>query len=167
MKGKSFMAAALLAFSALPLTAARADQVMYDQSNFVSGEQAFTQTLDVTTPGTVTLTLSGVPWLDAISDMNGFLTTASGVVPEAGQPGAPFTGSESFNVGAGTFYAHWFGDAQGQHDLGVLCAKITFTPNGPAVALPASWLLLLSGLVVMGRLKRKPALPKGMEGAAA
>jgi hypothetical protein len=33
--------------------------------------------------------------------------------------------------------------------------------------LPASWLLLLSGLVVMGRLKRKPALPKGMEGAAA
>ncbi len=159
MKMKSVMVATLLAVGGcvLPFVAARADVVLYDQANFVSGQEAFTQTLDVTAPGTLTLTLSGVPWLDTISDMNGFLTTASGLISAVDQGGGgAFSGSETFNVGPGTFYAHWFGDAQGSNDLGVLCAKIVFTPSAPAVALPASWLLLLSGLVVMARLKRKP-----------
>ncbi len=162
MKSKSFIAAALLSLGAclLPLTAVRADEVMYDQANFVQGQQAFGQTLNVTTPGTITLTLSGVPWLDAISSVDGFLTSVSGVINTVEQAGGgSFSGSESYTVGAGTFYAHWFGNAQGPNDLGVLCAKITFTPSGIApVALPASWLLLLSGLVFFARMKRKPVL---------
>jgi hypothetical protein len=170
MKAKSFVTGLLLTLGVgvLPLAADRADMVMYDQSNFVSGQQAFTQTLNITTPGTLTLTLSGVPWLDAVTDMNGFLTTASGLIAAVDQGGGgTFSGSETFNVGAGTFYAHWFGDAQGSNDLGVLCAKIVFTPNAPAVALPASWLLLLSGLVVMARLKRRPPERKPMDGVPA
>jgi len=173
MKAKSFMAAAILAIGAgvMPLSDARADVVLYDGTNFVSGEEAFTQTLDVTTPGTVTLTLSGVPWLDTVTDMNSFLTTASGLVTPITQLDGASSGSESFNVGAGTFYAHWFGDAQGPNDLGVLSAKIVFTPNGSAVALPASWLLLLSGLVILARLKGRSGdrdrSDKSMEGATA
>jgi hypothetical protein len=165
MKVKGIIAASVMAFGAcvLPFAAARADVVLYDQANFVSGEEAFTQTLDVTTPGTLTLTLSGVPWLDTISGMNGFLTTASGMVTADSPGGGMVSGSESFNVGAGTFYAHWFGDAQGPNDLGVLCAKIVFTANPSAVALPASWLLLLSGLVVMARLKRRPVDHKPLD----
>lgn len=161
MKSKSFLAALALALSAciVPFAAARADMVMYNQANFVEGQQSFMETLDITAPGTLTLTLSGVPWLDAITDMTGFLTTATGLINAVGQAGGgTFSGSETFNVGAGTFYAHWFGDAQGPNDLGVFCAKIVFTPNAPAVALPASWLLLLSGFVVLARLKRKPMM---------
>jgi hypothetical protein len=161
MKAKSFVAVALLALSAcvLPFAAARADVVMYDQADFVSGAEAFGQTLNITTPGTITVTLTAVPWLDTVTDMNAFLTTSSGVVNAIGQnSGSTFSGSESYNVGAGTYYAHWFGDAQGPGNLGVLSANITFTTGASAVALPASWLLLLSGVVFLARVKRKPLL---------
>jgi len=162
MKAKSFVAATLLALgtSVLPFVAARADTVMYDQTNFVSGQQAFGQTINVTNPGTITLTLTGVPWLDTVTEVSSFLTTASGVINAVDQAGGGnFSGSENYSVGAGTYYVHWFGDAQGPNDLGVLSANITFTPNGSsasAVALPASWLLLLSGVVFLARMKRKP-----------
>ncbi len=161
MKAKSIVAVALLALSAcvLPFAAARADMVMYNQANFVSGQEAFGQTLNITTPGTITLTLTGVPWLDAVTDVSAFLTTASGVINAVGQTsGGTFSGSESYNVGAGTYYAHWFGDAQGPNNLGVLTANITFTSGASAVALPASWLLLLSGVVFLARVKRKPLM---------
>jgi hypothetical protein len=49
-------------------------------------------------------------------------------------------------VGAGTYYAHWFGDAQGVYNLGVVGLKIQFQPGATAVPLPATLLLMLSGL---------------------
>lgn len=160
MKLKSYAVAALLALSAavLPCGAARADTVMYDSSDFVQGAQSYLQSLDITTPGTLTLTLSGVPWLDIVNDTSGFLTSASGLIPSTSPSDIQsFSGSETWNVSTGTFYAHWFGKADGTNDLGVLCAKIVFTPGASTVALPATWLLLLSGLVVLARLKRRPA----------
>jgi hypothetical protein len=68
-------------------------------------------------------------------------------------------GTESMRVGAGTFYAHWFGDADGQYDLGVYSFKIMFHPDVNTVALPRSLTLLLSGLgmIFIGQWRRAAA----------
>jgi hypothetical protein len=91
------------------------------------------------------MTLSSIPWLDAVSNLSGFLTSASGLIG-TNISGA---GSESVNVGAGTYYAHWFGTAQGDYNLGVVGMKITFQPGVVPVGLPTSFVLMLSGLGIL------------------
>jgi hypothetical protein len=146
MKLKPFFALLSLMLSAfvLPITAARAD-TLYDAASFVQGGQSFVQSFNITTPGTLTVTLTDIPWLDTVSNLTGFLTTTAGVM------GTTFGGgSESFSIGAGTVYAHWFGEANGAYDIGVLGVKIVFQPNGVTpVPIPASLILLLSGLGVL------------------
>jgi hypothetical protein len=147
MKSQPFFTALSLLLGAwvLSIGAARADTVLYDSAGFVQGQQSFVQSFNITTPGTLTVTLSEFSWLDTISNLTGFVSTSSGVM------GSTFSsGSESFSIGAGTIYAHWFGEAQGTYDIGVLGVKIMFQPNGvTAVPLPASLILLLSGLGVL------------------
>lgn len=145
MKSTKFFPAWLLVLAAsgvLSLTTARAGTVLYDDADVVTGQQAFVQAFTVTTPGTLTVTLSNIPWLDVVADLSCFLTTTTGVVGSA----MSGTGSESVQVGAGTFYAHWFGDAQGAYNAGVLGVKIQFQPSMVPVTLPAPWLLMLSAL---------------------
>jgi hypothetical protein len=146
MKSRHVFAILSLALgaAALPIAAARAD-TLYDSATFVQGQQSFVQTFNITTPGTLTVTLTDIPWLDTVSNLTGFLTTTKGLV------GSTFGGgSESYNVGAGTVYAHWFGEANGVFDIGVLGVKIVFQPNNvTAVPIPASLLLLLSGLGIL------------------
>jgi hypothetical protein len=98
--------------------------------------------------------MSPINWLDVISGLTGFLTTASGVIAPVME-----SGSETFTVGAGTYYAHWFAQTGGAGDIGVLGVKIYFTPT--AVALPASWLLLLSGLGVVFGWQRRDRMVAG------
>lgn len=124
-----------------PFGSAWADTVVYDSSGFVQGSQSFVDSFTVTTPGTLTISLADVPWLDSLSGLNLFLTTASG--PMGASMGA---GTESMQIGPGTFYAHWFGDANGQYKLGVYSLEIMFHPEFSAVPVPASLILLLSGL---------------------
>jgi hypothetical protein len=144
MKSNHFFAAAALALiaSSVPLAAAHADSVLFDSSTVIQGQQSYMQSFDITTPGTLTVTLTNIPWLDTVSNLTGFVTTSSGVLGTT--LGA---GSESFDVGSGTIYAHWFGDATGTFNAGVVGVKIMFQPT--AVGLPASALLLLSGLGVL------------------
>jgi hypothetical protein len=147
MKIGHFLPTALLVLGAwtLPLESARADTVLYDSSSFVQGQQSFVQALDITAPGTLTVTLSNIPWLDTVTDLNLFLTSTSGVI---GTPNGP--GTETFSVGPGTLYAHWFGQAQGPFDVGVVGVKIDFQPSAIApVPLPDSVILLLSGLLFL------------------
>lgn len=156
MNLKTLIAAPLLVLGAwlMPFSSARADAVLYDSASFVQGQQSFVQQMNISTPGTLTITLTSVPWLDIVADLTGFLTTSSGVV------GSTMTsGSETFSVGAGTIYAHWFGESQGPYNLGVLGVKIVFTPNATPVPLPMSWLLLLSGLGVLFGWQRRRTLP--------
>jgi hypothetical protein len=159
MKFRRFLPASvlLLAAWAMPAGAARADTVLYDGISLFSGEQSFTQSFSLTTPGTLTVSLSNIPWLDTVSNLSGFLSTS------AGQIGDTITGqgTESFNVGAGTYFAHWFGDAQGTYNLGVVGLRIGFQPgNVTPVPLPTSVILMLSGLgLLFGWQNRKtPAL---------
>jgi hypothetical protein len=155
MKSQPFFTALSLVLGvwALSIAAARADTVLYDSAGFVQGQQSFVQSFNITTPGTLTVTLSEFSWLDSISNLTGFVSTSSGVM------GSTFgSGSESFNVGNGAIYAHWFGDAQGTYGIGVLGVKITFQPNGVTpVSLPAPLLLLLSGLGVLFGWQRRAA----------
>ncbi|MGB6309006.1 MAG: PEP-CTERM sorting domain-containing protein [Steroidobacteraceae bacterium] len=148
MNVKKSFAVSLLLLSvwAVPFTAAHASSVLYDSASFIQGQQAGMQSFDITTPGTLTVTLSDIPWLDVVSDLTSFLTTANGVVGTS-----TGSGSESFSVGPGEIFAHWFGEASGTYDLGVIGIKIVFQAAGSAtpVPLPASLLLLLSGLGVL------------------
>jgi hypothetical protein len=158
MRQRKLFAAAIVVIGAwvLPLTAARADAVLYDSAGFIQGKQSFVESFDITAPGTLTITLSNIPWLDTITDLNCFLTSSGGLIGKS-----MGVGSESFNVGSGMVYAHWFGDADGAYGLGVYGVKIMFQPNGATtVALPRSLVLLLSGLgVLLGWQRRKPTVP--------
>lgn len=131
-----------IAASALPFSPASADTVLYDSAGFIQGQQSFVQSFDITTAGTLTVSLADIPWLDTISNLNFFLTTATGTV------GAPMgAGTESVSVGPGMLYAHWYGDAAGAYGVGAYGIKLTFQPNGAApVPLPGTLILLLSGL---------------------
>ena len=146
MKIRRFLPASilLLAAWALPAGAARADTLLYDGISVISGAQSQVQSFNVAAPGLLTMTLSTIPWLDAVSNLSGFLTSASG--PIGTTIGA---GAESVNVAAGTYYAHWFGTAQGDYNLGVVGMKITFQPGAVPVGLPTSFVLMLSGLGIL------------------
>lgn len=157
MKSPTFAATALLALGicAMPFTASRADTVLYDASSFVEGQQSFTQTFDITGPGTLTVSITDIPWFDIVSDLNCFLSTAKGLIDPTANGGA----GESFSVGGGPIYAHWFGSALGIYDLGVIGVKISFQPTAIPVPLPASLVLLLSGLGVLLGWQRRPIPP--------
>ena len=140
----------------LPAEAVRADSLIYDGLSLFSGQQSFTESFNLSAPGTLTFSLSNIPWLDSVSNLSGFLSTTSGQIGSTiGE------GTETVNVGAGTYYAHWFGDAQGTYNLGVVGLKIEFQPgNVTPVALPTSLVLMLSGLGLLfgWQNRRAPAL---------
>jgi hypothetical protein len=130
----------------------RANTVMYDEASLLVGQGGGTQSLDLSTAGTLTITVTNIPFLDAVADLTSFLSTSSGVVGDK-----MYTpGSESVSVGPGLYYASWFGNAQGTYNEGVVGVEIQFQPAN-AVPLPASWLLLVSGLGVLFGWQRRPS----------
>lgn len=120
---------------------ARAGTVLYDSASIISGQGGGTESLDLNTAGTLTITITNIPWLDAVSDLTSFLSTTTGVVGKT----MFSAGSESVSVAPGTYYANWFGDAEGTYNEGVVGVNIQFQPS-TAVPLPGSLALLLSGL---------------------
>jgi hypothetical protein len=154
MKSRQMLLASalMLVIGGLPLAAARADTVLYDSASVIQGQQSFVQAFNITTPGTLTVTLANIPWLDTISNLTCFLTSATGMLGTA-----TGSGGESIDIGAGTIYAHWFGDANGTYNIGVLGIKISFQPsNVTPVPLPGALMLLLSGIgLVFGRPLRR------------
>jgi hypothetical protein len=126
-----------------PVRAAHADMIIYDGFSLFEGQQAFTDSFTVTSPGTLTATVTSIPWLDNVTDLSFFLSSASGPMGTTINGG----GTESIKISApGTYSASWFGNAQGLFDLGVVGVNIEFTPYTSTVALPTSIVLLLSGL---------------------
>jgi hypothetical protein len=161
MKIKRFLAVVglLLACGLASMTeSARADTVLYDSASLLVGDSGGSQSLEFATPGTLTITVTNIPWLDVVTDLTTFLSTSNGVVGNKMYA----AGTESISVGPGTYYANWFGDAQGTYNEGVVGIKIQFQPS--AVPLPATLILLLSGLgVIFGwQSRRGPTLACAM-----
>ena len=148
MRSKYQLTAMILGFAlyALPMGRASADTVLYDGAGFLQGTESFSQTFNLTAPGTLTVTLSNIAWPQQLASLNFLLSSSSGTMgPEMS------TGTYSFNVvTGGNVFAQWFGTAQGPLNAGVYSLKIDFQPlGGTAVPLPASVVLLLSGLALL------------------
>jgi hypothetical protein len=134
----------LLAAAVVSVGSARASTVLFNSATVVQGQQAFVQSFTVTTPGTLTITMSNIPWMDVVTDLNCFVTTTKGVAGSV-MNGA---GTESIGLQPGTIYAHWFGEAEGAYGAGVIGVEIQWQPGTP-VALPTSLVLMLSGLGIL------------------
>jgi hypothetical protein len=134
-----------LGIVALPMSRANADTVLYDGSGFMTGTESFSQSFNLTAPGTLTVTLSNVAWPQKLASLNFLLSSANGTMgPEMGE------GTYTFAVVAGgNVFAQWFGTAQGPLNAGVYSLKIDFAPSAVAVPLPTSAALLLSGLALL------------------
>jgi hypothetical protein len=123
--------------------------VLADSVGFIKGTQIFTDTFDVTTPGVLSVSLSAIPWLDTLQDLNCFFTSPSGGV----MPGT-FSGNlDSVKVLPGDISVNWYGTAAGTFGVGVYGLKVDFQPAVP-VPVPATLPLLLSGLGALWALKR-------------
>jgi hypothetical protein len=138
-------ASSVLACWSMASASAGAAEVLYDGSGFLQGTQSFQQSFNLSTPGTLTVTLTNVAWPQQLSSLNLLMTSANGAVgPEMG------AGTSTFDVKAGNVFAQWFGTAQGPLNAGVYSMEIQFqptgTPSGNPVPLPTSIGLLLSGL---------------------
>ncbi len=142
MKTQHFLTASMLLLVAwlLPLRCVQADTVIFDSAGFIEGSQSFTTSFDITTPGTLTVSLADVPWLDTLSNLNVFLSSTTGLVAPS-----MAAGSETMQVEPGRMFAHWFGAANGQYNVGVYSLQIDFQPSTVPVPLPKGLILLLSG----------------------
>lgn len=145
MKIRQLLATTVLGLSAwaLPTGFAQASTVMYEGLGFVQGSQSFTDSMNLPSAGTLTVTLSNIAWPQSLASLNLMLTSANGML------GREMVGddTETFNVNAGNVLAQWFGSAQGPLNAGVYGVKIEFQPTvGTPVPLPTSIVLLLSGL---------------------
>jgi hypothetical protein len=145
MKLSQIISAAGLAIAVwlVPGKAAHADMVIYDSMAMFQGQQAFTDSFSVATPGTLTVSVTSVPWLDTVTGLSFSLSSPTGTVGNSLSGG----GSETINLAsAGTYSANWFGNAQGLYNLGVVGVDIEFRPYASPVPLPTTILLMLSGL---------------------
>ena len=147
MKPMYFSRGALLAISAflMPWTPARAAEVLANTVGLITGTQIFTDSFVLTTPGGLTVTLSAIPWLDTLQDLNCFLTSPSGGLIGPASNGTFLTQQ----VQAGDVSVNWYGVAAGTYGTGAYGLEVAFAPTGSVIPVPASLPLLLSGLVAL------------------
>jgi hypothetical protein len=131
---------------------ARADMVLLSDTTLVRG--ASTADLSFITPGagTITATLLNHSWtsVDPLSALSLMVNSSTGVASywSATQPAT----TESFQVGAGTYFAHIMATATGALDIGAYSLNLSFVPS--AVPLPASdWMLVIGICVLFGLMR--------------
>jgi hypothetical protein len=133
-----------------------ADSVpLAQQSTMVFGSGSASDSFTAQQAGTVTVNLQDLGWpngnmLSSLSFSAGSATSVLSSFQETNGNGGTF----SFDVAAGTYFANIVataGSAANGMDMGLYSLMMTFTP---AVPLPSTGWLLLTGLFVLGGLAR-------------
>jgi hypothetical protein len=115
---------------------------------FISGNQIFSDAVTVPAAGTLTVQLAGVSWLDALQNLNCFVSAPGGGIVGS----AKNNGLDTVQVQPGTYYVNWYGQASAPLFLGAYSLSAVFQPAAPpppAVPLPPAVLLTLSGLAAL------------------
>lgn len=169
-KARSGLALALvLAAFVVQSPRAHADQMLLATTDLVSGTSNATFSFNAPTDGTVTAHVTSIPWPTPLSSLSFSATTATDTLASWNMGGATDAkalglgaadaspdGVETFQVGAGTYFAHIAATAGGSLNLGLYSLLLTFTPS--AVPLPASDWVLLAGVIALFGLTRIVAL---------
>jgi hypothetical protein len=130
---------------------------LLDTVGFMGKGQVFTDAINVPSAGTLTVKLAGISWLDALQNLNCFVSAPGGGIIGNANNG----GLDSVQVQPGTVYVNWYGQASAPLFLGVYSLSVDFQPAAPpppAVALPPALLLLLSGLTALALGFRRPGV---------
>jgi hypothetical protein len=136
-----------------------ADEVVYNGVGFVTGQQSFEESFTASGPGTLTVTLTNFDWPTSLASLNLTVSTPQGLLGPEMSPGTAM-----FNVAAGTtIYTQWFATAQGALDAGVYGVKLDFAQT--TVPLSASVIFLVSGLILLGWLRRERPISEVATGA--
>lgn len=151
---------------------AKADELLLKAATtMVYGSSADTYSMTAPSAGTITAQVSSVSWPTALSALSFNLSDASNLInpqtlSSAQSVNAGDTTSqqfETYQVGAGTYFAHVLATAGGSLNLGLYSVMFTFTPS--AVPLPATGGMLLVGLMVFFALRRTLRNASAIEGA--
>jgi autotransporter translocation and assembly factor TamB len=164
-KNMSIGAAALLIGWSMGASRAGASEILYDGVGFLQGTQSFTDSFTLSSPGTMTVTLSNVAWPTQLASLDLLVSSPNGGALGPELDATNSTATATYNVAAGNVVAQWFGTAQGSLNAGVYAMEIQFQPTNP-VPLPTSIGLFLSGigLLIWQRKSRNAAGRDGSYG---
>jgi hypothetical protein len=142
-----------LALGALAVTPhAWADSILLAQTTLVVGSESTVDSFVAPTAGKVSVTLNSLNWPTPLSALSFSATSANQVLASWNGMGMT-SNTATFDVGAGTYFAHIMATAGGALDLGLYSMMMTFSPTSP-VPLPASGWMLLTGMFVLVGLAR-------------
>ena len=142
---------------------ARADSIY--QTTLVAGSASTVDSITAQTGGSVTIDLQSLNWPTPLSSLSFSLTSASSMLGSWNGTGLA-TDVATFSVAPGTYYAHIIATANASSalDMGLYSVALTFTP---AVPLPATGWMLLTGLFVLVGIARAARRPLELTGTAA
>lgn len=146
-------AALLLLGFAVCMPNARAEVVLVDQSQLITGSQTFVIPVSVTGAGTLTATLSDLAFAQALQTLT--LTVFAGPMHAQSLTAKGVLAFET--SGPAQYYFHVTGVATGALPVGLVGLKIGFKPFAPPVPLPAAAWLLLSGIGALSLAARRRA----------
>jgi|SRR5579871_5588574 len=133
---------------------ARADTtVLKGATTMVFGSASDTYSFTAPSAGTVTAEITNVPWPEPLAALSYNVTSATGILSPMmnGQDVSSSSDVETYQVGAGTYFAHISATASSDAadmGLGLYSVMFTFTPTVPLPA--AAGLLFIGMLVVFG-----------------
>jgi len=131
-----------------------ADSVLLAQSTMVVGTESTTDSFVTPTAGTVTVSINSFGWAAPLSALSFSASSATQVLASWSGTGGT-SDTATFNVGAGSYFANIMATASGAMDMGLYSLRMTFSPNStPAVPLPSSGWLLLTGMFALAGLAR-------------